>query len=269
MAQPLHGTYVGSGKVLVRTTFGAKLLVPGDDLTLMPDLVCDGIYDAPFAAYLRRSLSAGQVAYDVGANVGLFTLLMAWQVGPTGHVTAWEPEPRNLTFLRENVALNYADRWVDVRDAGVGETHDQVALHRVSRFQGNHSIVPFEGAEVGLAVAVEESDTVPIRLEPLDDHVGRHPEVALVKVDVEGAEAQVLRGARRLLASGAVTRLSLEVNRPRAGAEWEPLVDELRALHAAGWTFATIREDGTTDDLALDRLVAEGRFSQVLVERLF
>ncbi len=115
----MFGTYVGNGRVLIASTFGAKLLVSSDDLSLMPDLVAHGGYDEPFTNLVRRSLSAGQVAIDVGANIGLFTMLMAWQVGASGRVLSYEAEPRNVALLRDNVALNYAS-WVEIHDAAAG-----------------------------------------------------------------------------------------------------------------------------------------------------
>lgn len=263
----LHGTYVGNGRMLVQTVFGAKLLAPSDDLGIMPDLVTEGTYDVPFTNYLRRELSQGQVALDVGANIGLFTLLMAWQVGATGAVVAYEPEPRNLELLRSNIALNYAETWVEVRPCGASDAAGEVTLHRTARFQGSHSLLPLGGEAAGVDAGIESVDPITIAVEPLDRLVGRFEQVDLVKVDVEGAEARVLRGARQLLGSGVLRRLSIEVNQPRAGDEWDALVTELRELGAAGWTFATIDGEGTPQPIALDRVIAEGRFAQILIER--
>ena len=50
----LHGTYVGNNRVLIRLAGGGRLLVSADDLSLMPELVTEGGYDAPFTAFLRR-----------------------------------------------------------------------------------------------------------------------------------------------------------------------------------------------------------------------
>ncbi|MCW3011725.1 MAG: Methyltransferase FkbM family [Solirubrobacterales bacterium] len=264
----MHGTYVGHGRVLVKTTFGARLLAPSDDLGLMPELVAEGCYDAPFTSFLQRELSAGGVAVDVGANLGLFTLLMAWQVGPTGAVVAYEPEPRNFELLEQNVSLNHLDPWVEIRRAGASDAAGTAKLHRSKRFGMYHSLVPFEPGYVQRHMSFDELDEVEVPLEPLDDLLGRFERIDLVKVDVEGAEAAVLRGARGLIAAGIVQRFSVEVNRPRSGDAWRPFVDELRALGAAGWTFATLEADGTPVPTPLDPVLETGRASQLLVERL-
>lgn len=263
----MHGTYVGRGRMLVRTDFGAKLLVSADDLSLMPSLVCDAGYDAPFTAYLQRELREGSVAVDVGANVGLFTLLMAWQVGPTGAVVAYEPDAANLALLRDSVSMNYVDGWTQVRGAAVGSDTVEALLTRSPSFHGDHSLVPFD-EDYRRAHAIAEIEAVVVPVVTLDELVGRYERIALVKVDVEGYEAEVLRGARQLIASGVVRRFSLEVNRPRAGDIWQPLVDELRALGSAGWTFALIDEDGTAQATDLQPVLDAGRAAQLLVERL-
>jgi hypothetical protein len=91
----LHGTYVGNDRVLVSTTWGGRLLLPSDDLSLMPELVSTGTYDTPFTAFVQRHIRPGDTVIDVGAHAGLFTLLLAYQVWESGRVLAYEPSPRS------------------------------------------------------------------------------------------------------------------------------------------------------------------------------
>ncbi len=89
-----------------------------------------------------------------------------------------------------------------------------------------------------------------------------------MKIDVEGAELQVLRGMRQLLSSGTVARISLEVTRDRMeAAAWDELVDELGGLRERGWQFSTVELDGSTTPLTFDALVDRGVFSQVVLDR--
>ena len=93
-AQGLHGSYVGGGRVLVAPTWGGRLLLPSDDISLMPELIASGTYDAPFTAFVQRHIRPGDTIIDVGAHVGLFTLLLAYQVWEYGRVIAYEANPR-------------------------------------------------------------------------------------------------------------------------------------------------------------------------------
>lgn len=138
---------------------------------------------------LARHLRPGDVFYDVGANVGFFTLLGARLVGEAGRVYAFEPLPDNLQALRRNLSLN---------DAGQVEVLGVAAAERT----GTARLVVTEsslGARLG---PPEAADGLVVETLALDDAVvgrGLLPP-SLLKIDVEGAEGAVLRGMRSVLA---------------------------------------------------------------------
>jgi hypothetical protein len=100
-----RATYVGNDRLLVSTNWGGKLVMSASDLSLTPEVVHDGNYDEPFTRFLMRTLGPGDVVFDIGANVGLFTLLMGRLVGPAGRVVAYEAAPDNLALLRDTIAM--------------------------------------------------------------------------------------------------------------------------------------------------------------------
>jgi hypothetical protein len=108
-------------------------------------------------------------------------------------------------------------------------------------------------------------DHIEVEAEPLDVHVGRFERVHLIKVDVEGAEEQVFAGMAGLLASGVVQRVAFELYRPLMGDDWEPFARRLKALEAAGWSFATLPDSGIPEPVALDAVLDRGWFSQVVM----
>jgi len=163
-----------------------------------------GGWERDVQALLVRHLGPGSVAYDVGANYGIHTLLMARRVEKEGHVYAFEPVPDLQLSLRDNVGLN-----------GFGNvTCLELA---VSDATGTASFFLDEGEAVGhLAEAGAAKGTqVVVNTVSLDDFVyergGRPP--TFVKVDVEGAESRVLAGARRVLAEHRPTLL-VELHTP-------------------------------------------------------
>lgn len=127
----------------------------------------------------------GMVVYDLGANVGFYTLLAARLVGPAGLVVAFEPLARNLEYLRRHLALNGSDN-VTVIDAAVS---DRVGC---ARLRGEHGASARLGADGEIAVRT-------VTLDELVFGQGRRPP-SVIKMDVEGAEVDVLRGAERTLA---------------------------------------------------------------------
>jgi FkbM family methyltransferase len=133
-----------------------------------------------------REVQIGHTVYDIGANVGSYTLLAARLVGPDGSVVAVEPLPANLRYLERHVQLNDLENVHIVAAAAT----DRV---QTLRFQGTPDRVTSHIAVDGDIIV--DGTTV-------DDLVGAGmgaPDV--IKIDVEGAEGDVLRGASRTLAS--------------------------------------------------------------------
>lgn len=171
-------------------------------------------YESETVEWLVGRLNRGSVAIDVGAHVGYFTMLMARLVGPAGLVFAWEPAVDNLRFLRKNVQLNRA-RNVKVVPFAAGK-HSGI---REFYIKDSSDICSFYAHPLDRA-SMSITDKVRVREVPLDEICPHHVDV--VKVDVEGAELEVLEGMGKIVASNP--GLSLVV-------EWHPS-NQLAAGHA-------------------------------------
>lgn len=160
-------------------------------------------------AFVERMLCClkdDDVCWDVGANIGVATLLFA----ASGHgvrVYAFEPEPRNAGRLRENVSLNGLEDRVAIFELALASESGTVPLRfHGSVGTGTHSIL--SGCDEG------DGDTVAVAAVRADD-LGDAPAPDLVKIDVEGAEMRVLRGAEGLLRKEAVRELFIELHPDR------------------------------------------------------
>jgi FkbM family methyltransferase len=147
----------------------------------------------------RACLQPGDVAVDVGANVGLFTVPLALAVGPGGRVLAVEPLPENVERLETNLHRNGLGN-VTVVSAAAGSQDGAVQL-QVAADSAFSSVAAVTKYRVVGALRVPCR-----RLDSLWDELGR-PRVALVKIDVEGAELSVLDGAQEMLRSSRPTLL--------------------------------------------------------------
>jgi FkbM family methyltransferase len=264
---PAHSaTYVGNNRLLVSTTWGGKLFMSASDLSLTPDVVHRGNYDEPFTRFVMKTLRRGDVAFDVGANVGLFTVLMGGLVGPEGRVVAYEAAPENVALLSDNVAMNYYGGWVDVVAKAAAAQEGTLPFYATTRFQGNGSMLPHD-EEYAREYPVDGQRRLEIPAEPLDVHLGRFETINLVKIDVEGGEEQVFAGMEALVASGAVERICFELLRARMGADWEPMAARLRRFAAAGWTLSVVDGKGELLPAGVERLLEIGQYSQVLLQR--
>jgi FkbM family methyltransferase len=159
----------------------------------------------------RALARAGTTAIDVGANVGVYAIVLARAVGAAGRVLAFEPGPENARRLEENLARNALEN-VDLHRIAVADRAGELLL-RLGADPAYHSTGDvFEGRASGAELRVPARTL---------DEVWREagsPEVSFAKLDTEGGELDVLRGATELLAR----------DRP-------PLLVEARDARVADW----------------------------------
>jgi FkbM family methyltransferase len=139
---------------------------------------------------LVERLRPGMVFYDLGANIGFFSLLAARLVGATGRVFSFEPDAEVAARLRRNVELNEFSN-ITVVEAGVWSASENV------RFVPSDATSPERGTGTFLA---DENQTpgTQTRCIALDDFIRTAPVPDAIKCDVEGAELEALRGASGL-----------------------------------------------------------------------
>jgi FkbM family methyltransferase len=132
-----------------------------------------------------RHVQTGLVVYDVGANVGSYTILAACLVGRPGQVVAFEPLPENVEYLQRHVSIN---RLCNV----------EIVPKAVSDFDGDTWFEPTTDRVLG---QINPHGSIRVPCITLDGVVagGRVRKPDCIKIDVEGGEAAVLRGALRLL----------------------------------------------------------------------
>lgn len=153
-----------------------------------------GTHELMVQEALRRSLPQGGVFFDVGANVGLMSLVAARCVGPGGQVVSIDPEPSNAAALRAHALLNRLDTTMIVVHGAAADRSGPVEVIAVA------DTLWTRVAEVGPHPLERERLVVDgFTLDDLVDRDGlRPPDV--VKIDVEGGELMVLEGMTRLLA---------------------------------------------------------------------
>jgi FkbM family methyltransferase len=153
---------------------------------------------------LLGSAQEGDVVFDVGANVGLYTILLAKAVGQQGEVIAFEPNPESYDHLQDNITLN-AVRNVKAFRVALGETNGEAWLYG-GQENGDSSLVsPPLGKDLGRRV-VEIAGGDSFR------KAKKLPVPGVVKIDVEGYEYHVLQGLRHTLARSECRLLCCEVH---------------------------------------------------------
>lgn len=201
--------YVGGGRVLLRTARGFKLFVDANDVSLAPHLIIDGVWEEHVERALRTVVKPGMRVVEVGANVGFFTVFFAHAVGAAGSVDAFEPDPALAALVRDNAEINGFHEVVRLHEAALSDRTGTAEFYTRDRHRGNGTLMP--SLEQIPWNPSDRPGTISVRTTTLDAHVehtGRRPDI--VKVDAEGAEPAVLRGAQALLGDGKPLVLVLE-----------------------------------------------------------
>lgn len=176
--------------------------------------------------FFRNYLRHGDRVFDIGANVGYTAALFSSLVGEEGRVLAIEPSPRAFFFLHRSLA--------EVRNV-------QLINTGVSSREGN--LVLFEPSMLDRAslIPIADADQVIVALETVDTLAIRHGNPAVIKVDVEGHEPEVLSGAKATLAREDRPIIVFEA---LDGVALHRSLDVLERLSDRGYRYMRIRNDG-------------------------
>lgn len=206
-----------------------------------------GTYERHIVNTIARYVQPGAVAYDIGANSGYLSLVMAKRAGTRGQVFAFEPDPLNLKALEANIQNNLCSNLTPVPKA-------------VSDHSGTVTFAGFDYSLVGHIAHADTPDDArlfQVQSTRLDDFVfvEQHPKPNFIKIDVEGAEEHVFRGAVRVLEEAQPVILA-EI---RGGETWQAIVALMQTynytveLLSGGWQ---MEKDGLGDVLFIPAGVA-------------
>ena len=202
-------TYVGGGRVLLKTRNGFKMYVDGADISIAPHLILDGVWEEWTESALRTLVKPGMTVMEAGANVGYFTLVTARAAGVKGSVHTFECDPDLATLARDNVEINGLHRIARVIEKALGEKAGRVTFYRTDRHRGGGSIVA--GLEQIPHNPTDQRTALDVEITTIDDYCAANSLAPdLLKLDAEGAEPAILRGARKLLASSRALTIVME-----------------------------------------------------------
>jgi FkbM family methyltransferase len=170
----------------------------------------EGDYEAPVERILLSNFRPGTVFYDVGAHIGVFSLIAARNLGVDGSVFAFEPDPSNVRRIKEHASRNQLDTMRIIPKA-VSSTDGRLRFQRASFQSSMNRGVLVEGAS-------EEGSTIEVESITLDAFAREHALPSLIKIDVEGSEAAVLQGSEEIFRS-AKPLLVCEIHHEQASSD--------------------------------------------------
>jgi FkbM family methyltransferase len=176
-----------------RKVNGAVVYLNPDDPVISGALTL-GVYEKEEIAFFERVVEPEMVFVDVGANVGLYTALGLRRMRHPGRIICVEPDPASAAFLEQTIRSNHQGDQspkVSFHQVALSDTQGEVMLHKNRENKGDNRIYSDALCTDAIQVASDTLDNL-LEREGID-------EINLIKIDVQGAEAKVVAGGRRVL----------------------------------------------------------------------
>jgi FkbM family methyltransferase len=198
-----------------------------------------GSYEKDCCALWMRLAQGADTVFDIGANVGLYSLLAA-STNPSAQIHAFEPTSAVIALLRTNIALNGFNN-ITVNDCAIGEHCGKGLLRECRGIDNANEGMNFVASD---SLQVQPTD-LPIAIVSLDDYAESHGinHIDLVKIDIEGGEYEALLGAKRLLSSGSISCLFVEFMEWAANRSGHSTADIKHLLQSAGYHLYTLQRE--------------------------
>lgn len=192
-----------NGRAVARLPWGWPIECGVNDV-IGKSLLRLGVYDLAVSEVIWRLCDEGEAALDIGANIGYVTALLAKRVGNRGRVLSFEAHPEIAGELYSNVTTwpQYTGEGViQVIDTALSDCHGTVRFEMPVDFSTNRGtgrVIEEDQVEIPTGA------TLSVPCSTLDSWLTQYPVVGVAKMDVEGHEEAVLRGAQQALAGGRI-----------------------------------------------------------------
>lgn len=207
-----------------------------------------GCYELTKHEAFRKFLRPGMTFIDVGCNKGDFALLGSHLVGPQGRVLAFEPHPENCQWARKSIAKNAYNN-IDLFQLALSDVNGTAELH-IGEKSGFHTLVPGQESRDKGLIEVQTR-----RLDDFLEEIRFTRPIGAVKIDVEGADMQVLRGAQKTISGNPGIVVFLDVHRT-LGVNPAEVCDYLKGLGLSLFSEQPPFNVAIGDYSSLDALIA-------------
>lgn len=197
----------GGNTTFLTTAHGLPFTCSADDPGISQN-IAKGNYEFQEVRLFLLFLRSGQIVVDAGANMGYFTVLFARIVGPSGKVYAFEPEPFNLSLLRTNIEGNGLTEAVRIFPMALGESEGETKLYLSPDCFGDHRTWMY-GPDVPHQRKCVISERM-VKVTSLDTVLSEVSRIDILKIDVQGDEIKVLKGAKSIISRSPGMHMLIE-----------------------------------------------------------
>jgi len=212
----------------------APMLLDPQDVGLSRTLFYRGIHEPLATQIAKEELTEGMTVIDVGSNLGYYVLLEAGQIGSQGRLFAIEPVPRTFAILEQNIALNQIGN-ASAENLAMSSESAELTMNVTEQFNWAH--IPQKQMNSNRAKDMSRwvRETISVRGLTLDDFVqSRNIEcVNFLRMDTEGYETEIIKGAANVLATHRPLKILMEVH-PFLSDDIGPFAEMLSFLYEKG-----------------------------------
>lgn len=240
-SNPHHHTnpiYLGDNTVLALLNGRHPMYLDTRGVDVAPHIMMFGIWEENYTKLFTRLIRPGETVFDLGAHLGVYSLLGAAATGPTGQVHAFEPNARFADLLGRSLAVNGFASYAKVHQMAVGAREDETELRFSWAWAG--------GGHLAVGPLPDTLTAQPCRIVALDE-MFPDPSVTVdvMKMDVEGTETEAVRGMTRLLARSPRARIMFEFSPQLLAAHGSSAGELIGLFEKSGFRFWSIGHDSS------------------------
>lgn len=183
--------FMDQGIGVTKTHRGHRMYVSTRDLALTPSLIFDGKWEANVEEEVLRHIKPGGMAIEVGANMGYHTLAMAQKLGSKGNLVSVEANPEIFKLLSWTVKANGFHDRVKLLNVAASDHLGEVLFRFVRTEVGGGHIID--------QLYPDDAEYITVPCVRLDDAIEEGRPVDVLRMDAEGAEALILKGAQKVI----------------------------------------------------------------------
>ncbi|MBV1774386.1 FkbM family methyltransferase [Burkholderiaceae bacterium DAT-1] len=224
---------------------------------MAPHLILDGYWEPWITNMIQKMVLPGSTIIDIGANVGYYSLIMASLTGEQGKVYSFEANPRTFDLLQKSIAINGFSSRILAEQRAVYSHSGTLTFHCYEREQG--------GSSINQPTCSEPYSTIEVSAISLDERFDGQ-RIDLIKMDAEGAELAILKGARKLLQANPQINIVTEINKGALESAGHSVAKLLQFAAEQGFSPLLIATDGTLKEVDAPELERLG-VSDIILAR--
>ena len=260
---------IGNGRLLTKLRFEKFVmtyLLEADDLLLVPHILANGNYEENITKYFLRNIKSTDHIVDIGANFGYFTCLAA-KCATDGKTIGIEPDPPIYKLVRDNIYINNLHDRAEAVCAAVGAESGTLALNRRRGRSGNTSIIKVADDVLSL-LGEPPSEAFEARCLTVDSLLDQMDNrIDLLKIDAEGAEPLVFRGAIKTIETTQNLKIIMEWSPAQIATAGFAIDDFINDIRRYDFSVKIPTHDGGIWNISLDDLDRKTYHTGVLFEK--